>query len=170
MVAGCNVGPGSPPAAAELAPHRAAASTTNPFNHQLSANPYTCPHFASPMRSEGRLSSFFGAFYLERCKDHAISGFAKFGLGYNAGRLFLAGWVARTRPLAGPLSPRGPQPVIIHVRKGHRAAQWAASVNCPGTRVLVRATLNAMASHPDYRTHNKRLIVVLRPNSLDFFD
>ena len=50
---------------------------------------------------------------------------------------FLAGWVARTRPLAGPLSPRGPQPVIIHVRKGHRAAQWAASVNCPGTRVLV---------------------------------
>ena len=23
----------------------------------------------------------------------------------------LAGWVARTRPLSGPLSPRGPQPV-----------------------------------------------------------
>jgi hypothetical protein len=24
----------------------------------------------------------------------------------------LAGWVARTRPLAEPLSPRGPQPVV----------------------------------------------------------
>jgi len=24
----------------------------------------------------------------------------------------LPGWVARTRPLAGPLSPRGPQPVV----------------------------------------------------------
>ena len=26
--------------------------------------------------------------------------------------LKLAGWVARTRPLTGPLSPRGPQPVL----------------------------------------------------------
>jgi hypothetical protein len=24
----------------------------------------------------------------------------------------MAGWVARTRPLAEPLSPRGPQPVL----------------------------------------------------------
>ncbi len=28
----------------------------------------------------------------------------------------LAGWVARTRPLAGPLSPRGPQPVLQRLR------------------------------------------------------
>src|SRR5437773_1711242 len=28
----------------------------------------------------------------------------------------LAGWVARTRPLAEPLSPRGPQPVLRRLR------------------------------------------------------
>jgi hypothetical protein len=28
----------------------------------------------------------------------------------------LAGWVARTRPLAEPLSPRGPQPVLKRLR------------------------------------------------------
>src|SRR5579859_951939 len=28
----------------------------------------------------------------------------------------LAGWVARTRPLSGPLSPRGPQPVLSKLR------------------------------------------------------
>src|SRR5208283_2534541 len=161
MVAGCSTGLGSPAAAGRLAPQSPAASTTNPFSHHLPDNPYTCPHSASPTRPQVRLSSFFAAFYLERCKDHAISVFAKFGLGYNAGRFFLAGWVARTRPLAGPLSPRGPQPVIIHVRKGHRAAQWAASVNCPGTRVLVLETRNAKAPHPDYSTHNKILIVDL---------
>src|ERR1700688_2229590 len=30
----------------------------------------------------------------------------------------LAGWVARTRPLAEPLSPRGPQPVLRTLRVG----------------------------------------------------
>src|SRR6266478_296882 len=30
----------------------------------------------------------------------------------------LAGWEARTRPLAGPLSPRGPQPVPQKLRDG----------------------------------------------------
>jgi len=35
----------------------------------------------------------------------------------------LAGWVARTRPLAGPLSPRGPQPVLCTLRVA-RARQW----------------------------------------------
>ena len=30
----------------------------------------------------------------------------------------LAGWVARTRPLSGPLSPRGPQPVPVTLGKG----------------------------------------------------
>lgn len=28
----------------------------------------------------------------------------------------MAGWVARTRPLSGPLSPRGPQPVLGKLR------------------------------------------------------
>jgi hypothetical protein len=30
--------------------------------------------------------------------------------------LDMAGWVARTRPLAEPLSPRGPQPVLRTLR------------------------------------------------------
>ena len=30
----------------------------------------------------------------------------------------MAGWVARTRPLAEPLSPRGPQPVLRSLRGG----------------------------------------------------
>jgi len=29
----------------------------------------------------------------------------------------LAGWVSRTRPLAEPLSPRGPQPVVSKLRE-----------------------------------------------------
>jgi hypothetical protein len=29
---------------------------------------------------------------------------------------YLAGWVARTRPFAEPLSPRGPQPVVAEHR------------------------------------------------------
>jgi len=32
------------------------------------------------------------------------------------GKEILAGWEARTRPLAKPLSPRGPQPVVLQVR------------------------------------------------------
>ena len=32
------------------------------------------------------------------------------------GRIRVAGWVARTRPLAEPLSPRGPQPVLRRLR------------------------------------------------------
>jgi hypothetical protein len=31
-------------------------------------------------------------------------------------KINLAGWVARTRPLAEPLSPRGPQPVLKRLR------------------------------------------------------
>ena len=31
-------------------------------------------------------------------------------------RLHKAGWVARTRPLSEPLSPRGPQPVLSTLR------------------------------------------------------
>jgi hypothetical protein len=31
----------------------------------------------------------------------------------------LAGWVARTRPLAEPLSPRGPQPVLSKLQIGY---------------------------------------------------
>jgi hypothetical protein len=57
------------------------------------------------------------------------SGFQNRTSGEIVGRVLLAGWVARTRPLAGPLSPRGPQPVIIHARRSHFRAQWAASVN-----------------------------------------
>jgi hypothetical protein len=37
----------------------------------------------------------------------------------------LAGWVARTRPLAEPLSPRGPQPVPQRLRtriEGHNGS------------------------------------------------
>ena len=33
-------------------------------------------------------------------------------VGEETARKRLAGWVARTRPLAEPLSPRGPQPVL----------------------------------------------------------
>jgi hypothetical protein len=32
-----------------------------------------------------------------------------------------AGWVARTRPLAEPLSPRGPQPVLDKLQTGYEA-------------------------------------------------
>src|ERR1051325_3951387 len=42
-------------------------------------------------------------------------------LGRNEGSGNLAGWVARTRPLAGPLSPRGPQPVLSKLRGGFAA-------------------------------------------------
>jgi hypothetical protein len=31
-------------------------------------------------------------------------------------KIRVAGWVARTRPLAEPLSPRGPQPVLRRLR------------------------------------------------------
>jgi hypothetical protein len=44
----------------------------------------------------------------------------------------LAGWVARTRPLTGPLSPRGPQPVLSTVRKGAARANGPAE---PADRV-----------------------------------
>jgi len=33
-----------------------------------------------------------------------------------------AGWVARTRPLAGPLSPRGSQPVLSNLRSHFASA------------------------------------------------
>jgi len=38
----------------------------------------------------------------------------------------LAGWVARTRPLSGPLSPRGPQPVLGRLEVATWTSQWAA--------------------------------------------
>jgi hypothetical protein len=49
----------------------------------------------------------------------------------------MAGWVARTRPLAGPLSPRGPQPVVRQIIGDTRRPQWAARAIVSGTRVVV---------------------------------
>jgi hypothetical protein len=56
----------------------------------------------------------------------------------------LAGWVARTRPLAGPLSPRGPQPVDFQNAALARMPQWADSPTFGGTRVVVPS------QHRDY--------------------
>ena len=47
-----------------------------------------------------------------------------------------AGWVARTRPLAEPLSPRGPQPVVS-LRDIAKITEWAVRARVQGTRVLV---------------------------------
>ena len=47
------------------------------------------------------------------------------------------GWVARTRPLAGPLSPRGPQPIEFHLIQALRFPQWPNSPTWRGTAVLV---------------------------------
>jgi hypothetical protein len=41
----------------------------------------------------------------------------------------LAGWVARTRPLAEPLSPRGPQPVIERLREQLRKTNGPKAPN-----------------------------------------
>jgi hypothetical protein len=49
----------------------------------------------------------------------------------------LAGWVARTRPLAGPLSPRGPQPVDLQDAALTQISQWADSATFIGTGVVV---------------------------------
>jgi hypothetical protein len=49
----------------------------------------------------------------------------------------LAGWVARTRPLAEPLSPRGPQPVGLQNEFTACFSQWADSATFAGTRVVV---------------------------------
>jgi len=38
----------------------------------------------------------------------------------------VAGWVARTRSLSGPLSPRGPQPVLSKLRGGFAALNGSA--------------------------------------------
>jgi hypothetical protein len=36
----------------------------------------------------------------------------------------MAGWVARTRPLTGPLSPRGPQPTVHHPKEVNASPPW----------------------------------------------
>jgi hypothetical protein len=36
----------------------------------------------------------------------------------------MAGWVARTRPLTGPLSPRGPQPTVHHPKEVNDGPPW----------------------------------------------
>ena len=51
----------------------------------------------------------------------------------------VAGWVARTRPLAEPLSPRGPQPVLRSLRVLMWGPQWAARATRRGTGVVVLA-------------------------------
>jgi hypothetical protein len=50
---------------------------------------------------------------------------------------YLAGWVARTRPFAEPLSPRGPQPVVAEHRGVPKKSQWADGSKNIGTGVLV---------------------------------
>jgi len=159
MVAGFSDDPGSPAAARQVAPQIAAVSTTSPLNHPLPDNPYTCPRFVLLKLLEWSLTPIFAAFYLEGCNERARSGTARSELEEIAGRVLLAGWVARTRPLAGPLSPRGPQPVIMHVSKGHYASQWAASANSSGTHVLVLATLISDESYHFHAIHNKGLIL-----------
>jgi hypothetical protein len=42
------------------------------------------------------------------------------------GELRVAGWVARTRPLSEPLSPRGPQPVLSKLRGGFASDNGSA--------------------------------------------
>jgi len=79
------------------------------------------------------------------------------------GRAFLAGWVARTRPLAGPLSPRGPQPVVTHARRGHSIAQWAASLNWRGTHGLVLWWYHPSVLAESYIYNMKGLILTFRP-------
>jgi hypothetical protein len=59
------------------------------------------------------------------------------GLERTSGWQFLAGWVARTRPLAGPLSPRGPQPVGFQDAARAGMPQWADSPTFGGTGVVV---------------------------------
>jgi hypothetical protein len=43
----------------------------------------------------------------------------------------LVGWVARTRPLAEPLSPRGPQPIGLQIEGSLRLNQWSDGPNIP---------------------------------------
>jgi len=58
--------------------------------------------------------------------------------GRSVHREILAGWEARTRPLAGPLSPRGPQPVGVQDGGAQQIAQWADGPKRGGTEGVVR--------------------------------
>jgi hypothetical protein len=49
----------------------------------------------------------------------------------------MVGWVARTRPLAGPLSPRGPQPTVPHTSERNWKPQWPDGSTKRGTAVVV---------------------------------
>ena len=49
-----------------------------------------------------------------------------------------AGWVARTRPLAEPLSPRGPQPVTEKSTHLDGAPQWVCGATRRSTLVVVQ--------------------------------
>jgi hypothetical protein len=50
----------------------------------------------------------------------------------------MAGWVARTRPLTGPLSPRGPQPTVHHPKEVNERPPWPDGHIQGGTGVVVR--------------------------------
>jgi hypothetical protein len=45
--------------------------------------------------------------------------------------------VARTRPFAEPLSPRGPQPVVERIEGALKKSQWTDGFKNIGTGVLV---------------------------------
>ena len=49
----------------------------------------------------------------------------------------MAGWEARSRPLAGPLSPRGPQPTVSIVSRSMTALHGPLATS-EGYRCLVR--------------------------------
>ena len=65
------------------------------------------------------------------------------------GWIVLAGWVARTRPLARPLSPRGPQPVGIQNAVSAQFAQWSDSpkIQVRGSWYYCPTRKNIVKSH-----------------------
>ena len=68
----------------------------------------------------------------------------------------MAGWVARTRPLTGPLSPRGPQPAcwpgngqIRSTRRQFRLAELVCFDHCADAHVIRTVFRNSFdARHP----------------------
>src|SRR5437762_12809688 len=68
-----------------------------------------------------------------------------------------AGWVARTRPLAEPLSPRGPQPVTEKSTHLDGAPQWVSGATRRSTLVVVQRGHAERKSK--IRSWNKRIIV-----------
>ena len=47
----------------------------------------------------------------------------------------MEGWEAHARPLAGPLSPRGPQPTVSNRKQVNDGPPWTASYIQGGTIV-----------------------------------